>query len=50
MSGYMSVELPPKAVVLHKPFRSQDLMDSVNGVLYGHCLSPEARSATFGNS
>jgi xylulose-5-phosphate/fructose-6-phosphate phosphoketolase len=37
-------------VVLHKPFRSQDLLDSVNGVLYGQCLSPEARSATSDNS
>ena len=35
MSGHLNVESPPKAAVLRKPFKSQDLLDSVNGVLYG---------------
>jgi CheY-like chemotaxis protein len=50
MSGYIDVEPPPKATVLRKPFRTQDLMDLVNRALYGQCWSGEARSATSGHS
>ena len=43
MSGYMNGKLPPKAAILSKPFKSQDLVDSVNGVLYGQRWSREAQ-------
>ena len=33
MSGYIDIEAPPKAAVLRKPFRPQDLLNTVNGVL-----------------
>lgn len=33
MSGYIDLEAPPKAVVLRKPFHTQDLVNTVNEVL-----------------
>ena len=46
MSGSINVESPPKAGVLRKPFNSQDLVDSVHGVLNGQWLSREAQSGS----